>query len=116
METIAAKVPKDMAEEIEEYRAEHDLNTSQAMRRLVEDGIDAQEPDRTIPASYVLLLTGAVLFTAEYVTATGHAGEMGIAMIALAFLIESERIQQHVQTLRAWYTERTGNSDSNTTA
>ena len=105
-----------MADEIEEYRREHDLNTSQAMRRLVEDGIEAQEPDRSVPFSHALVVTGAFLFAAEYVTATGYAGEFGIAMIVVAFLIESVRVQQYVQVLRARFTQRTEEDDNTTSA
>lgn len=112
---MAAKVPRDMADDIEEYRAEHDLNTSQAMRRLVEDGLEAQEPDRSVPLSHVMMVSGAFLLGAAYVTATGYAGEMGIAMVVLAFLLESARVRQYVQVLRARFTRRTGEDDNATT-
>jgi len=43
METLAAKVPPDLSDRIEEYRERHGLNKSQAIRRLIEDGFESDE-------------------------------------------------------------------------
>ena len=42
METLSAKLPDHLAQEVENYQEAHGLNRSQAMRRLIEDGLEAE--------------------------------------------------------------------------
>ncbi|MCU4744804.1 hypothetical protein OB960_25945, partial [Halobacteria archaeon AArc-xg1-1] len=59
METLSAKVPKDLLQEIENYQNEYELNRSQAVRRLVEDGLEHEEQPNGIvvtkPAAVALI-------------------------------------------------------------
>lgn len=41
--TISGRVPADTWERFEQYREAHDLNKTDAMRRLLEDGLDANK-------------------------------------------------------------------------
>lgn len=90
METVAAKVPPDLAEQVEEYREEHGLNKSQAMRRLIEDGLEQEERPEglliTKPAA--LALIGWFLVFIDWVTVTvppgQPVGELGVLALAAA--------------------------------
>ena len=89
METVAAKLPPDLIEQIEDYREEHGLNRSQAIRRLVEDGLDHEEQPQGIvvtkPAA--LSLIGWFLITMDWITvAPGQpVGWIGVALIVATF-------------------------------
>jgi len=95
METVSAKVPDDLAEEIEDYRERYGLNRSQAVRRLVEDGLEAdrlrddleerrQHAERTIavtkPAAVSLIGWFMIAFsiTAEPAARLAAAGALVI--------------------------------------
>lgn len=88
METVAAKLPPDLAEQVEEYREEHGLNKSQAFRRLVEDGLEHEEQPQGIvvtkPAA--LALIGWFLIAADWITvAPGQpVGWLGVASFVIA--------------------------------
>lgn len=98
METLSAKVPEDLIQRIEKYQNEYDLNRSQATRRLIEEGFEAdrlradlekrrERDERTItftkPA--VAALLGWVLIVADWVTVpTAPVGLIGVAIIVAA--------------------------------
>lgn len=58
---MAAKVPPEMAEKIEEYRAERGLNTSQAMREVMEEGFDSMEEGNKVTLPITLMWIGSVV-------------------------------------------------------
>lgn len=43
METVSARVPEDVAEQIEGYADERDISKSEAVRRLIEAGLSEDE-------------------------------------------------------------------------
>ena len=100
METVASKVPPELAQRIEAYQEEHGLNKSQAVRQLVEDGFRAdrleddleerrQYAERSIsftkPA--VVSLIGWFLITVDWITLTGGypLGWVGLSLIIATF-------------------------------
>jgi hypothetical protein len=45
-EKYQTRLPADMAEKVDEYKDENDISQAEAVRRLVESGLEAQnEPD-----------------------------------------------------------------------
>lgn len=85
METVAAKLPPDLAEQVEEYREEHGLNKSQAFRRLVEDGLEHEDQPQGIvvtkPAAVSLI--GWFLIAVDWITvAPGQpVGWLGVLLL-----------------------------------
>ena len=43
METLSARVPDDVAEQVEQYAAERGISTSEAVRRLLVDGLEQDD-------------------------------------------------------------------------
>jgi len=98
METLSAKVPEDLIQRIENYQNEYDLNRSQATRRLIEEGFEAdrlrddleerrERDERTITFTKptVAALLGWVLIVADWVTVpTAPVGLIGVAIIISA--------------------------------
>lgn len=88
METVAAKLPPDLAEQVEQYREDHGLNKSQAFRRLVEDGLEHEEQPQGIvvtkPAAIALI--GWFLIAVDWITvAPGQpVGWVGVALLLAA--------------------------------
>lgn len=95
METVAAKLPPDLVEQVEEYREEHGLNKSQAIRRLVEDGLEQEDQSREIiltkPAAVALI--GWFLVAVDWVTVTPGqpVGWLGVALLATAAVYAATR-------------------------
>ena len=95
METLSTKVPNDLSEQIEEYREEHDLNRSQAIRRLLEDGLDHEEQPQGIvvtkPAAVSLI--GWFLIAVDWITvAPGQpVGWLGVALLVGSFVYAAVR-------------------------
>ncbi len=95
METLSTKVPADLSERIEEYREEHDLNRSQAIRRLLEDGLEYDEQPQGIvvtkPAAVALI--GWFLISVDWITvAPGQpVGWIGVALLATAAVYTAAR-------------------------
>lgn len=48
METVSARVPDDLADRIEEYAEERGISTSEAVRRLLSDGLDDDDLRRQV--------------------------------------------------------------------
>lgn len=90
METLSSKVPEATLDRIEEYADTHDLNRSQAARKLIETGLDAeQSPDRlTLPT--VLAGVGLFLYLGANadITINATAGSFGAVLVVLAMLIQ----------------------------
>jgi len=61
-EMIGGRIPEDTAEEFEDYRKRHDLNQTDALKRVVRRGLrveNGQEPPREVISGY-LTTVGAV--------------------------------------------------------
>jgi len=43
METVSARLPEDLADQLEEYRNAHAISESEAIRRLLADGLENDE-------------------------------------------------------------------------
>ena len=88
METLSTKVPNDLSEEIEQYREEYDLNRSQAIRRLLEDGLEHEEQPQGIvitkPAAVALI--GWFLIAVDWITVAPNqpVGWLGVALLVTA--------------------------------
>ena len=48
METVSARVPDDLAERIEKYADERNISQSEAVRRLLADGLDNDRLERRV--------------------------------------------------------------------
>ena len=87
-EKYQTRLPADTAAEVDDYIDEHDVSQSEAIRRLVESGLEAQdEPDDdttgegrihragmnrwVIPATLVLVLASLVLLVADLAVSLG---------------------------------------------
>lgn len=45
METVSTKVQPDVVEHIEEYQQKNNISKSEAVRRLIQNGLEAEEQD-----------------------------------------------------------------------
>jgi len=105
METVASKLPKDLAEQVEEYREQHELNKSQAIRRLVEDGLEADRlrddleerrdrAERTVavtkPAAFSLIGWFMIALSVD-VDPVGPVFGTGVAVVVLSFAYAMKR-------------------------
>lgn len=50
-EMVGVRLPKDTHRQVEEYAEDHDLSKSDALRRMIEKGIDLEEAGLTVAAS-----------------------------------------------------------------
>lgn len=109
METVSSKVPPDLKERIETYQEEHGLNRSQAVRRLIEEGIDSHENPHTITLPTMLVWVGSVLLATAYITVeSGPVGPLGAAMALGGFVLASDRIKR----LTRWFLNRDNSPDT----
>ncbi len=89
METLSTKVPKDLLERVEGYREEHELNRSQAIRRLLEDGLEYEERPQgvVITKPAIVALIGWWLISVAWLTPeVDTIGPLGVATVAAAFV------------------------------
>lgn len=106
METLGAKVPEDLSERIEEYRATHGLNTSQTIRQLVRIGLEAEENPHTITLPLVLLWFGTLAIATQYASASGLFGPAGIVTAAAGIALLNDDIRDWFNNLHARFTNR----------
>ena len=98
--TISVKMSEELADQIEEYQ-EDDENRSQAVRRLVRAGLDAEQGVDPEAMSTALILSGItvlVLATGSSVGLTGAA--IGAACLAIG-LTGTDRIRRKARSLAA---------------
>ena len=89
METAGAKFPKPMLDRLDDYAEERDLNRSQAIRQLVEDGFEAQEesgPQFTLPL-YITWL-GTMAAAAGLLDASQTVGIGGLVIAGAAVIYQ----------------------------
>lgn len=48
MESVSARVPDDIAEQVERYAEERGISTSEAVRRLLVDGLQEEKIERRL--------------------------------------------------------------------
>ncbi len=48
METVSARVPTDLAERVEQFASEKGVSQSEAVRRLLTDGLDDDDLERRV--------------------------------------------------------------------
>lgn len=101
--TISTKVPEELAERIEDAREEGE-NRSACVRRLVRAGLRDDTGERT-PLPTALMWIGSIFVTANYVSATGFTGPLGVALLVGGFLLTNESINDRVRTAYAEYTD-----------
>jgi len=77
----ATRLPKPQAERVEEYRDRYGLNKSEAVRRLVQDGLDESQSKPTFFADVFAYMSAialaaafALLISMLFVGAAGFAG------------------------------------------
>lgn len=111
MEMLGAKVPDDLSERIEEYREDHGMNTSQAVRQLIRAGLDREDNPNTISLPLALLWFGTVAVATQYASASGIVGPLGVACTVLGAALLNSRLRQTVNDARARFTGRQDTSD-----
>lgn len=82
--SVKGSLPPDVYEEFEEYRSERDLKKSEAVKRLVQAGLDARtRGDNVLLALASAMLIGGVVTLALSIAVTGsylpHAAAFGVA-------------------------------------
>lgn len=93
MKTLSTKVHPGTEEAIEEYRTEHGISRSAAIRRLITTGLEAEEQPRdTISMPLMIIWIGSLLATATYVTGTSWAGIVGVGMMVIGFALTRDRV------------------------
>ena len=99
METLSAKVPPDVKERIDAYAEARGLNQSQAIRRLVTDGLDADDRPNgmvvTKPAAVTLVgwYMIALAINVEPVEAVAGLGALLIVPTLVYYLINKRRAE-----------------------
>ena len=85
MKTVSTKVPKQLEEQIDAYAEEIEETRSVAMRKLLREGLDAENQEGTNPIEGGAI-TAAIVVAA--LTASGSVSLIpGIASVALALAI-----------------------------
>lgn len=76
-EKYQTRLPADMAEKVDEYKDEHDISQAEAVRRLIETGLEVERDD------------GEILDTREMATARANetVRAAGGALIGLMVLL-----------------------------
>jgi hypothetical protein len=99
METLAAKVPEKMADEIDQYADRHDLNRSQAIRALIEAGQEAEQSPDGVSLTTVIGAIGLFLFVGAYATidVSQTAGNTGGLLVLLALLLQYQTVTDHLR-------------------
>ena len=85
--------------ELEEWRTENQLKRSEAVRRLIRTGLEAEKNPHTVSGAFILIWIGSILVSAQYANATGSAGPLGVGAIVVGFLLTREQIVYQVKEL-----------------
>lgn len=78
--TVSAKLPEDMVSEVERLEEEHDLSQSDALRRLIRNGIEYEKKQQKNQAEYQGLFLMAAI--------AGIAGVIGITSGEISFSLQ----------------------------
>ncbi|MBP2252928.1 hypothetical protein J2754_003291 [Halarchaeum solikamskense] len=108
MKTVASKLPEQLADRVDDFADDRDLNRSQAIRTLLEHGLDAQN-HRETPAYVIALGTlGLVYLVGSLVTIrpTEIAAPAGAICLLAALLLWHDTTRQKLGALRRDAAER----------
>ena len=101
MKTVSAKVPEQLADRVDDYAEDHDLNRSQAVRSLVEEGLEAETTPDTISLPTVLAAVGLFLWFAAFteISASPTAGAAGGVLVLVALLTQYRQVTDYFRHL-----------------
>lgn len=103
MDTYATKVPEGMAEKIEEYREEHGLSKSQAIRNLIDEGYNSVYGGVQFSATLGVVWLGSLILmqsVVEIETKWGNGVVIGTALIGLGLAASSRAVRREYQKLQ----------------
>lgn len=111
--TISTKVPEELAERIADEQEEGE-SRSATVRRLIRDGLDAEEPDpHTVSFPILLMWFGSLAIAAQYVEATGALGLVGLFALLTGALLTRETLVGRVKAVTSRYTDSDEDTGSN---
>jgi len=86
--TVSTKVADTTLERIETYADDHGMSRSEAVRNRLRTGLDAADAGPGAHVSYGALagIFGLILVSAQYATADGLLGPIGVALVAAGLL------------------------------
>lgn len=93
---IGAQVTEDLLAEIDEFREEGE-SRSEALRRLVRDGLEEERQPYGFSGPYALLLFGVAILSARYVEIeSAGAGWLGAAAVIIALALSTDEVRSFI--------------------